>query len=204
MQHDDVARKDLFQVMEAFSKVKDAVGQMAGPAFKTMKSEFVTWQEAISAKKYDLYDENQRDQPEGAFTQRNMNRSQQSWVKTFMQDAMDEKGQALFDNLAWFAKKLCSVMTSVSASEHMWIIEGRIHNKHRNRLVSQMWRKLFVPMATSSSGRIFSYPDSRKSHGTRRHVSVNRTDIQTSKVWTIQMMMTLILTPALRVKTNTD
>jgi hypothetical protein len=39
MQHDDVARKDLFQVMEAFSKVKDADGQMVGPTFKTMKSE---------------------------------------------------------------------------------------------------------------------------------------------------------------------
>ncbi len=64
MQHDDVARKDLFQVMEAFSKVKDADGQMFGPAFKTMKSEFVAWQEAISAKKYDLHDEKQHDQPE--------------------------------------------------------------------------------------------------------------------------------------------
>ena len=101
MQHDDVARKDLFQVMEAFSKVKDADGKMVGPAFKTMKSEFVVWQETISAKKYDLHDE-----PEGAFTQRNMNRSQQSWVKTFMQDVMDEKGQVLFDNLSWFVKKL--------------------------------------------------------------------------------------------------
>jgi hypothetical protein len=30
------------------------------------------------------------------------------------------------------------------------------------------------------------------------------TNSQTSKVWTIQMMMTLILTPALSVKTNTD
>jgi hypothetical protein len=115
--------------MEAFSKVKDADGQMVGPAFKTMKSEFVAWQEAISAKKYDLHDE-----PEGAFTQRNMNRSQQSWVKTFMQDVMDEKGQVLFDNLAWFAKKLCSVMTSASACEHMWSIAGWIHNKRRNRL----------------------------------------------------------------------
>ena len=38
----------------AFSKVKDADGQMFGPVFKTMKSEFVAWQEAISAKKYDL------------------------------------------------------------------------------------------------------------------------------------------------------
>ena len=35
-----------------------------------------------------------------------------------MQDVMDEKGQA-FDNLAWFAKKLCSVMTSASACEHV-------------------------------------------------------------------------------------
>ena len=69
MQHDDAARMDLFQVMEAFSKVKDADGQMVGPAFKTMKSEFVAWQEAISAKKYDLHDEKKYDQPEGVFTQ---------------------------------------------------------------------------------------------------------------------------------------
>ncbi len=98
---------------------------MVGPAFKTMKSEFVAWQEAIRAKKYGLHDEKKHDQPEGAFTQPNMNRSQQTWVKTFMQDVMDEKGQVLFDNLAWFAKKLCSVMTSASACEHMWSIEGR-------------------------------------------------------------------------------
>jgi hypothetical protein len=31
-----------------------------------------------------------------------------------------------------------------------------------------------------------------------------RTNSQTSKVWTIQMMMTLILTPGLSVQTNTD
>jgi uncharacterized protein YehS (DUF1456 family) len=51
-----------------------------------------------------------------------------------MQDVMDEKRQVLFDNLAWFAKKLCSVMTSASACEHMRSIEGWIHNKRRNRL----------------------------------------------------------------------
>jgi hypothetical protein len=41
MQHDDTVRKDLFQVMEAFSKVKDTDGKMVGPSFKTMKSVFV-------------------------------------------------------------------------------------------------------------------------------------------------------------------
>ena len=51
-----------------------------------------------------------------------------------MQHVMDEKGQVLFDNLSWFTKKLCSVMTSVSVCEHMWNIEGWIHNKYRNRL----------------------------------------------------------------------
>jgi hypothetical protein len=35
--------------------------------------------------------------------------------KTFMQDVMDKQGQVLFDNLAWFAKKMCSVMTGASA-----------------------------------------------------------------------------------------
>ena len=58
----DGACKGAFQVMEAFSKVKDADGKMVGPPFKTMKR-------AISAKKYDLHDEKQHDQPEGAFTQ---------------------------------------------------------------------------------------------------------------------------------------
>ena len=50
MQHDDAARKDLFQVMEAFSKVKDADGKMVGPPFKTMNSEFVAWQRQSERK----------------------------------------------------------------------------------------------------------------------------------------------------------
>ena len=76
MEHDDVVRKDLFQVLESFSKVTDADGKRVGPVFKTMNSEFVDWQEAIRAKKYDLYDEKQHDQHEGAFTERDMSRSQ--------------------------------------------------------------------------------------------------------------------------------
>ncbi len=67
----------------------------------------------------------------------------------------------------------------------------------------QMWKTLFVTMTTSSSGRLSCYPDRRKLNGTRRQTSVHRTDTQTSKVWTIQMM-TLILTPALHVKRNFD
>ncbi len=65
----------------AVSKVKDADDKIVGPAFKTMKSELVAWPEAIRAKKYDLHDEKQHDQPEGAFTERNVNRSQQSRVR---------------------------------------------------------------------------------------------------------------------------
>ena len=41
---------------------------------------------------------------------------------------------------------------------------------------NQMWKGHCVPMATSSSGRLCCYPNSRKSHGTRRHASVNGTD----------------------------
>ena len=66
--------------------VKDADGKMVGPSFKDMKREFVTWREVIHAKKYDLYDDKKYDQPEGAFTERNMNRSQENRVKTFMED----------------------------------------------------------------------------------------------------------------------
>ncbi len=39
MEHDDTERKDLFQVMETFSKVSD--GKMVGPVFKTMKRLFL-------------------------------------------------------------------------------------------------------------------------------------------------------------------
>ena len=63
-----------------------------------------------------------------------MQRSQQSWVKTYMEDITDSSGRSLFDNLTWFVKKLCSVMTSASACEHMWSIAGLIHSKRRNRL----------------------------------------------------------------------
>ena len=66
MEHDDVTRMDLFQVMEAFSKVTDTDGKRIGPTFKTMKSEFVPWQEVIREKKYDLHAEKKHDQPEGA------------------------------------------------------------------------------------------------------------------------------------------
>ena len=63
-----------------------------------------------------------------------MQRSQQSWVKTYMEDITDSSGRALFDTLAWFTKKLCSVMTSVSVCENMWNIAGWIHSKLRKRL----------------------------------------------------------------------
>ena len=84
-------------------------------------------------EKYDLHDENQHDT-----TRRSLHTAKHEQVavelgENVLQDVMDEKGQA-FDNLAWFAKKLCSVMTSVSPCEHMWSIEGWIHNKRRNRL----------------------------------------------------------------------
>jgi hypothetical protein len=78
---------------------------------------------------------------------------------------MDEKGQVLFDNLAWFVKKLCSVMTSDSACEHMWNIEGWIHNKRRNRLAQPNVERT---VSVQSSRRLCSYPNSRKSHGTHR------------------------------------
>ena len=124
-----------------------------------------------------------------------------------MQDVMDEMGQVLFDNLAWFAKKLCSVMTSASACDHMWSIEGWIHNKRRYRLAQPNVERavrahgnlvLRKAMLLSKQQKVTWDSQTRISEPERR------TNSQTSKVWTIQMMMTLILTPALSVKTNTD
>ena len=94
-------------------------GTKVGRDWKVVKSEYVSWQETITRKQHDLHDEHKPNQPAGAFTERSMQRSQQSWVKMYMEDITDSSGRSLFDNLTWFTKKLCSVMTSVSACEHM-------------------------------------------------------------------------------------
>jgi hypothetical protein len=89
-----------------------------------------------AGKQHDLRDDHNLNQPAGAFTERSIQRSQESWVKMYMdsKDITDSNGRASLNNLTWFAKKLCSVMTSASACEHMWSIAGWIHRKHRNRL----------------------------------------------------------------------
>mmetsp|Transcript_47008 Transcript_47008/g.112942 ORF Transcript_47008/g.112942 Transcript_47008/m.112942 type:complete len:107 (-) Transcript_47008:68-388(-) len=48
----------------------------------------------------------------------------------------------LFDNLAWFAKKVIGMVCSASACEHAWSIEGWIHSKRRNRLSQPLVEKL--------------------------------------------------------------
>ena len=120
---------------------------------------------------------------------------------------MDEKGQVLFDKLAWFAKKLCSVMTSASACEHMWSIKGWIHNKHRNRLAQPNVERAVRAHGNLVLREVMLLSKQQKvtwDSQTRISEPERHTNSQTSKVWTIQMMMTLILTPALSVKTNTD
>jgi hypothetical protein len=50
-----------------------------------------------------------------------------------MEDITDSSGRTLFDNLTWFVKKLCYVMTSVSTCEHMWSISGWIHSTQQTQ-----------------------------------------------------------------------
>jgi hypothetical protein len=89
----------------------------------------------------------------------------------------------------------------------MWSIEGWIHNKRRHRLAQPNVERalrahdnlvLRKDMLLSKQQKVTWDSQTRISEPERR------TNSQTSKVWTIQMMMTLILTPALSVKTNTD
>ena len=47
-------QKDIFKVMDPFSRVEDENGKRVDPTFKNMKSKFVAWQEAIRAEKDDL------------------------------------------------------------------------------------------------------------------------------------------------------
>ncbi len=99
--------------------METADGTKVGRDWKVVKSEYVVWQETIVRKQHDLHDDQKLNQPGGAFTERSIQRSQQSWMKTYMEDITDSSGRTLFDNLSWFAKKLCSVMTSVSVYEHV-------------------------------------------------------------------------------------
>ena len=118
-----------------FCSVETADGNKVGRDWKVVKSEWVAWQETIARKQHDLHDDHKYNQPAGVFTDRNMKRSHQNWVKTYMEDITDSIGTILFNNLSWFTKKLCSVMTSVSVCENICSITGWIHNKRRNRLV---------------------------------------------------------------------
>ncbi len=123
--HDSVVKLELIQVIKDFCTVETADGTKVGRDWKVVKSEYVSWQETITWKQHDLHDEHKINQPAGTFTERSMQRSQQSWVKTYMEDITDSSGRNWFDNLTWFTKKLCSVMTSVSVSEHMWNIGNK-------------------------------------------------------------------------------
>ncbi len=57
MEHDDTSRKDLFQVIKTFSKVKDGDGKIVGPV------NLCHDKRQSVRKMYDLYDEKQNDQP---------------------------------------------------------------------------------------------------------------------------------------------
>ncbi len=103
---------------------------MVGPSFKTMKSEFVAWKEAISVKKW---------WKSGWPTQRILHTAKYEQVVAELGENVHARchgwtGTGFVWQPAWFEKKLCSVMTSASACEPMWSIEGWIHNKRRNGL----------------------------------------------------------------------
>ena len=119
-----MVKLELIQVIKDFCTVENADVSKVGRDWKVVKSEYVAWQESIARKQHDLHDEHKLNQPAGAFTERSMQR-------TYMEDITDSSGRVLFDNLAWFTKKMCSVVTSASVCEHMWSIGGWIH---RNRL----------------------------------------------------------------------
>jgi hypothetical protein len=99
IEHDSAAKLELIQVIQDFCTVETADGTKVGRDGKVVKSEYVAWQETIARKQHDLHDENKLNQPGGSFTERSIQRSQQSWVKTYKEDITDSSGRALFDNL---------------------------------------------------------------------------------------------------------
>jgi hypothetical protein len=57
MEHDSDAKVELIQVIKDFYTVETADGTKVGWDWKVVKSEYVTWQESIPRKQYDLHDE---------------------------------------------------------------------------------------------------------------------------------------------------
>jgi len=82
-----------------------------------LKSEWIDFQRALSIQQYRL-DNKTIDGRPGAFSQQAMQtaaRHPDTWIKTWIKGVFDEKGNALFDNLAWFALKVSSMACSASA-----------------------------------------------------------------------------------------
>ena len=68
---------------------------------------------------------------------------QATWIETFLEGVTDKiTGQTIFKELVWFAYKVSGVMSSASACEHSWSIEGWIHSKRRNRLTQELVERL--------------------------------------------------------------
>jgi hypothetical protein len=118
----------------------------------------------------------------------NINRSQQSWVKTFMQDVMDEKGHVT--RLVWQPGMVREEIVFVGDE----CLCMRAYVEHR-RVDTQ---KAQEQIGTTKCRKSCSCPWQLRPHegyaviqtakscmGTRRQTSVNRTDAQKSKVWTI-------------------
>lgn len=80
------------------------------------------------------FDDKVEDGESGAFTPRMLKLLPSLWIKTFLEGVTDEDGTLVFNDLAWFAHKVVRVVTSASACEHSWSIEGWIHSKRRNRM----------------------------------------------------------------------
>ena len=86
MDHESVVKLELIQVIKDFFTVETANGTKVGRDWKVVKSENVVWQEVTTRKQHDLHDDHELHQPTGAFTEFSMEKSQQRWVKTYVED----------------------------------------------------------------------------------------------------------------------
>lgn len=120
------------------------------PDFLDMKSQYIAFKEAIKLQQYDFFHkveivkmgDMEIEKHTGAFAPRHLQKPAHVWIKSFLQGVTNDKGELLFDALAWFALKVVSVVTSASPCEHSWAIEGWIHSKRRNRLGQQLAQML--------------------------------------------------------------
>jgi hypothetical protein len=130
---DEGIKKNIWSLMENFSKAP------GGKDFNKMKTQYSMFVDTVSSKQvcvsiymtlhyaylcqtqlitlciHHRFDDEVKDDANGAFTPEMMNRPHTTWMETFVEGVTDKStGLSIFKELVWFVYKVSGVMCSVS------------------------------------------------------------------------------------------